>query len=235
MQLSMPIYQLRRRAKLMARQQSIPLHEALNRVAREEGFAAWSLLAARTGTSPPIPDILPGLVDGELILLAARPGQGKTRVALRLLLDAIREGRRGVLFSLDFTAEEARKHFLSIDRKSHANMPEIVTSDEISAEFIVRHLLGSPPGTVAVVDYLQILDQQRAKPPLSDQMRILREFARDTGIVLCFISQIDRSFDPRQKPVPTLSDIRLPNPIPTGIFTKACFLHAGRAQLELLD
>jgi len=63
-------------------------------------------------------------------------------------------------------------------------------------------------------------------------MLALRDFARKTGIVLAFISQIDRSFDPEQKPVPDLRDVRLPNPVDLKFFTKACFLHSRKAQLQ---
>ncbi|MEO5586747.1 MAG: DNA helicase [Novosphingobium sp.] len=233
MQLSMPIHHLKRRAKLTARQQNIPLHEALDRIAKEEGFRAWSLLAARVQSAEAA--LLPRLANGEMILLAARPGQGKTLAALRLLLDAVREGRQSVLFTLDLTAEEARDRFLAIDRKCDASMPEIVTSDGISAELIVRHLSDSRPGTVAVVDYLQILDQQRTKPPLDEQMKILHKFAEDAGVIMAFISQIDRAFDPRRAPVPKLADIRLPNPVPARVFSKACFLHAGKIHFQKLN
>jgi hypothetical protein len=105
-----------------------------------------------------------------------------------------------------------------------------VTSGDISANLIVQYLSGSPTGTVALIDYLQILDQQRSKPPLSEQMRVLSGFARKSGVILGFISQIDRSFDPKRDPLPSLDDVRLPNPIPAGIFSKACFLHAGETR-----
>ena len=48
MKLSAPIYQLKRRAKLLSRTDTIPLHQALDRIAQEEGFTAWSLLASRS-------------------------------------------------------------------------------------------------------------------------------------------------------------------------------------------
>jgi hypothetical protein len=32
--------------------------------------------------------------------------------------------------------------------------------------------------------------------------------------------------------LPGLSDLRLPNPIDPGTFSKACFLHAGAVRLE---
>jgi replicative DNA helicase len=231
MRLSTPIYQLKRRAKLLARDEEIPLHEAQDRVAREQGFAAWSALSSSIRANPLELALLSRLEDGDMLLLGGRPGQGKTLLGLRLLLDAAREGRRAVLFTLEYTDREARER-LRILGAELERMPEIVTSNQIGADFIVRYLTGSPRGTVAVIDYLQILDQQRSKPALSEQMQLLQEFAHRSGAILGFISQIDRSFDPESNPLPDIEDIRLPNPIPAGIFSKACLLHAGEARLQ---
>lgn len=234
MRLSVPIYQLKRRAKILARDEKIALHEALDRIAREEGFPSWGLLSFRSAMSSPSRVLLSRLTDGDLLLLGARPGQGKTLLGLQLLLDAVREGRRAVFFTLEYTESETRKRIHSLDGDTHGlgDKLEIVTSNDISAGYIVQHLSGSPRGTIAVIDYLQILDQQRSKPALSDQMLVLREFARQTGAILGFISQIDRSFDPEREPIPGVRDVRLPNPIELSIFSKACFLHNGEVRLQ---
>ena len=232
MRLSVPIYQLKRRAKLLARSEKVPLHEALDRTAREEGFSAWSALSARMAASSPAAALLPNLTEGDMLLLGARPGHGKTLMGLQLLLDAARDRRRAVFFTLECTDQEVMQRFQSLEGAEEGALPEIVTSGEISADFIVRHMSGSPRGAVAVIDYLQILDQQRSKPSLSEQMRVLHEFARESGTILGFLSQIDRSFDPERHPLPGIDDVRLPNPIPAGVFSKACFLHAGEARLQ---
>lgn len=234
MRLSAPIYQLKRRARLLAREEKIPLHQAQARIAAAEGFAAWSLLAARASAGSGVGELLAGLADGDMLIIAARPGQGKTRLGLQLLLHASREGRRSVLFSLEYTERAAMDRVRALSGRLPDTMPEILTSDDICADYIARHLTGAPAGTVAVIDYLQILDQQRTKPPLSDQMTLLRTFARRTGVILAFISQVDRSYEPEAAPVPGFADLRLPNPIPRGIFTKACFLHGGTIRLESL-
>lgn len=236
MKLSAPIYHLKRRARLLARNEKIPLHDALNRVARDEGFAAWSLLSAGFTSPPPSNAILSRLEDGDLLLLAARPGHGKTMLGLQILVDAARAGRRAVFFTLEFTESEARARIRSLGAGAgdHGENLEIVTSNDISADFIAGHLAAAPRGTVAVIDYLQILDQHRNKPALPEQMERLREFARSTGTILCFISQIDRDFDPAGDPVPGVQHIRLPNPIDRGIFSKACFLHQGKVRFQEL-
>jgi replicative DNA helicase len=234
MRLSAPIHQLKRRAKLFARNEKIPLHEALDRIAREEGFVGWSLLSSHFATNSLPKAVLSRLTDGDLLLLGARPGHGKTMLGLRLLLNAIRERRKAVFFTLEYTEQETKERIYSLNRGSRRphDSPEIVISDEISADYIIRHLSGSARGTIAVIDYLQILDQQRSKPTLSDQILAFRDFARETGVVLGFISQIDRSFDPQSKLLPDIQDIRLPNPVDLGLFTKACFLHNGHARLQ---
>ena len=234
MRLSAPIYQLKRRARLLARNSKIALHEALDRVAQEEGFRKWSLLSSRLAQNAPSKAVLSRLDDGDLLLLGARPGHGKTLLGLQILLEAAREGRRAVFFTLEYTERQAKDRLRSLDGDADGRHDtlEIMTSDDISADFIVQHLSGSPRGTVAVIDYLQILDQARHKPVLRDQMLVLQRFARNTGVVLAFISQIDRSFDPKRDPLPGIRDVRLPNPIALGLFSKACFLHDGRIRLQ---
>ena len=234
MRLSAPIYQLKRRAKLLAREEKIPLHQAQNRIAAKESFTAWSLLASRFEAGTDVASLLPELADGDMLLLGARLGHGKTRLGLQLLLDAAGAGRRSVFFTLEYTEREAMEHIRALADNSPGGMSEIVTSDEISADFIVRHLSGAPKGTVAVIDYLQTLDQQRRKPPLFEQMKVLQALTRSTGVILGFISQIERSYNPEYTSVPGFADLRLPNPIPPGMFSKACFLNADEVRLQNL-
>lgn len=44
MELSAPIYELKRKAKALRRESGIPHNQALDRIAREEGYPSWSLL-----------------------------------------------------------------------------------------------------------------------------------------------------------------------------------------------
>ncbi len=234
MKLSAPIFQLRRRAKLMARKNSIPLNEALDEIARAEGFTRWSLLSTAVSSHPRLETILSRLEDGDRLLLAGRPGQGKTRLGLRLLMDAARDGHKALLFTLEFTEQQARKHLRSLeaDGGSTSDRVEIFTSDQISAGYIIQQMTGLESGTVAVIDYLQMLDQQRSKPTLSEQIQDLSEFAQRTGVILGFICQIDRSFEAEGRRFPGIGDVRLPNFADLRLFSKACFLNNGEAQLR---
>jgi replicative DNA helicase len=240
MRLSASIHHLKRRARLLARNEKIALHVALDRVARTEGFASWSLLAAKAASAAmnaTAARMLSRLCEGDLLLLGARPGHGKTLLGLRILLDAVREGRRGVFFTLEYTEQETRDRIRALSSHTTGvaggNL-EIVTSDEICADYIIGHLAGAARGTLAVIDYLQILDQRRNKPALSEQINALHAFARKSGTILAFITQIDRAYDPMAKPLPDMRDIRLPNRLDMGLFSKACFLHEGKMQFHAL-
>jgi replicative DNA helicase len=234
MRLSAPVYHLKRKARLLSRQQNIPLHAALDRIAASEGFEGWSLLTARTSAAVPAGQLFSQLVPGDLVLIGARPGHGKTLMSLRLAVEAMKAGHRSAFFSLEDTEKVVLDRFAMIgaDHQRFAGLFEFDSSDAISADYIVERLAAVPRGTLAVVDYLQLLDQKREKPELMVQIRALKAFARDKGLIVVFISQIDRSYDPARKPLPDLSDIRLPNPLDLALFDKMVFLNNGQVQFK---
>jgi len=234
MKLSAPLYHLKRKAKLLSRAENIPLHEALDCMARQEGFGGWSLLAAKAAAAPPAAKLFARLAPGDLVLVGARPGQGKTLMGLELAVQAMRSGSRGVFFTLEYTERDMldRFHAIGVAREDFADRFEFDSSDEISSDYIVQRLATAPRGTLVVVDYLQLLDQKRDNPELMVQVRSLQSFARERGLIFVFISQIDRSYDPLKKPCPDLEDVRLPNPLDLGLFTKTCFLNDGEVQFR---
>lgn len=234
MKLSAPIYHLKRRAKALSRKEAIPLNQALDRIARQEGFNTWSLLAARAATTMPSGELLAQLQPGDLVLLAARPGHGKTLMGLKLIAEALRRGRRGVFFTLEYTEADVVSRFKTIggDVTLFNGLFEFDSSDAINADYIMDQLATAQPGTVVVIDYLQLLDQKRSNPDLMVQVRALKTFARDKALVIVFISQIDRSYDPAADPFPGLADVRLPNPLDLSLFDKSCFMNEGRVRVE---
>jgi replicative DNA helicase len=236
MKLSQPVHVLKRRARLLSRESAIPLHAALDQVAGEEGFKSWSHLAATVSPPHRAQDLLAQLEPGDLLLLAARPRQGKTTLGLELAAEAIAAGRSAAFFTLEFTEEDVRARLgaLSRDPGAVAKRLRIDTSEDIGAAHIVRELAGAKRGTMVIVDYLQLLDQRRRSPDLVDQVRSLRAFTRDRGLITVCLSQISRDFERSARTLPTLADVRLPNPLDLELFSKACFLHEGRMRLDRL-
>ncbi len=230
MTLSAPVHHLKRKAKLLSRDRDMPLHAALDHVAAEEGYNGWSLLVSKAGDAAPSAKLFPRLIDGDMVLVGARPGQGKTRFSLELAVEAMKQGRRSHFFTLEYTVKDVVALFDKIDEAParYDALFRLDSSDGIHAAYIMEQLADAPRGTLAVVDYLQLLDQKRDTPPLETQIKQLKDFAAAKGIIFVFISQIDRSFEPASKPLPDMSDIRLPNPLDLALFSKTCFIHNGK-------
>ncbi|MTI46165.1 DnaB helicase-like protein [Roseibium hamelinense] len=94
MPLSSPIYRLKQNAKRRARAEGLPLHKALDQIAINEGFRSWSHLSSSEGSPTPERQMRESLTAGDLALIGARPGQGKTLLALRVLLEAAKAGQK---------------------------------------------------------------------------------------------------------------------------------------------
>lgn len=234
MKSSIPIHRLKRKAKLFARAEAVPLHAALDHVAAGEGYASWSLLTARRGTADAASIVLPLLAPGDLVLLGARPGRGKTLMALDLARHAIRQGGQAALFTLEYTESDVAERF----RRLGASLDELRDqfsldcSDRIDADYVIASLDDRPNGLVVVIDYLQSLDHRRDSAPLPAQIAALGRFARERGHILLFVAQIDRAFLGTDRRCPGIDDVRAPNPIDPALFDKAFFIGDGVARLH---
>ena len=226
---TVPIYQLKRKAKLLARQTSTPLHAALDRLAIEQGYRSWSLLSAKHAETSSAEILYRSLKRGDMLLVGARPRQGKTLMALSLAIEAMKAGNQAFVFSLDYTTADLLGCFrvLDVEPARFGNQFSFDCSDAINAGYMSKTLENAAPGTLVVVDYLQLLDQRRENPPLSDQVSVLSAFARRRGLIIVFVSQIDRAYDAAVKPLPDIADVRLPNPIDLSQFSRTCFLQGG--------
>lgn len=235
MQLSVPIYVLKRTARQLARAQSLPLNEALDRVAIGQGYGSWSLLAARHAAQSPAARLFTRLKPGEIALVGARPGQGKTLFALEIAAIAANAGRKAYFFSFECTSEEVDELLGSIGYNivQLGERFEFDGSDHISAEFITGRIGHAEKGTVVVIDYLQSLDHRRSNPALSEQIMALRKFAALKGLVMLFIAQIDRRYNPEIKALPDLNDVRMPNSIDLSVFAKSIFLNNGEVKIHI--
>jgi replicative DNA helicase len=234
MKLSAPIYHLKRKAKLLSRQDNIPLHDALDRIAVQEGYGSWSFLADRQSRIAPAAKIFAQLKPGDLVLLGARPGQGKTMMSLEMAVEAMKSGTPSAFYTLEYTEKDVwdRLRVMGVEPSQFDGLFEADCSDAINAGYIMEAMASAPQGMVVIIDYLQLLDQKRENPALATQVAALKSFAKARGIIIICISQIDRSYDPAKKPYPDCRDVRLPNPLDLTLFDKMVFLNNGKVQLQ---
>lgn len=231
--LSMPAYQLKSKAKKLKKEQGLTMTEALNQVAKAEGYSSWSLLYSKAKEIYPQSreEILDYLNPGDLMLIGSRPGLGKTTFTLQILAQARQEKIKSYFFSLEYTLKDVAEKMASIN-ESIGMQNEFLKfdfSDEICADYIIQVTKDDlPKGSIIAIDYLQLLDQDRSKANLQEQVLQLKQYAKEMGCILLFISQLDRSFESKGVERPGLDDVRLPNPLDLNLFNKTMFLHNGK-------
>ena len=233
MKLSAPIFLLKQKAKQVRRSQNLPLSKALDVIAREEGFQTWSHLA-KASVDTTARDLFHQLAPGDLLLLGARPGQGKTLLSLQLLLEAIKAGYSGHFFTLEYHSGDVAEQLSTLGQPPHLLEPNLIvdTSDDIAAAYVLERLQQANKPAFVVIDYLQLLDQRRSNPPINQQLESLKDFARTCGAIILALSQIDRSFDLSAEELPDSTFVRQPNQIDFNHFSKTCFLHNGKSRLN---
>lgn len=184
--------------------------------------------------------VMGGLVPGRLILLAARPGMGKTALAMQWALGAT--DTAPVLFAaLEMSREEMAARVLASDgeiaarRIRDATMTEQdwvraeqlkidladrvhqlwiddraeVTVDQLAAR--ARLLAARHGAKVLVVDYLQLIQtdsRQNRTEAVGAISRKLKILAKQSGLCVVALSQLNRGVEQRQDKAPILSDLR---------------------------
>lgn len=234
MKLSAPVYVLKSQAKNLKKDQNISLSKALDEVAKKEGYASWSLLISKHENSLPnkFSEVLDFLNPADLVLVAARPGRGKSTFAAGLVSQASESGRpRSHLFTV-LEREHESEQRIGIYLGSNDNkldVCDIDSADDISADYIMGAIKEKiAPGCLIVVDYLQLMDEKRINPPIQAQIEQLKSFAREQGCIFIFLAQVDPQVDGREDQVPRLEDVRLPNPLDLGLFNKVIFMSQAR-------
>ena len=103
-------------------------------------------------------------------------------MGLQLAAQAASHGHRAIFFTLEYTEQQVRERLSRIGAGQWVERLEIDCSDDISARYIADKLASAASGTLAVIDYLQLLDQKRDQPALADRSKPCKSLAAGTAL-----------------------------------------------------
>jgi len=200
----------------MKNAQGLSMTDALNQIAIREGFSSWSLLQSRSDQILPsrYSELLDFFNDGDLVVIASRPGMGKTSFTMGLFVQAAKQASsKSFYFTLSETHKDLARRIGAYDQLMGENKDqfELNYSNDICAEYIISVTKGQVgSGGLIVIDYLQLLDEKRVNPPIQTQIEKLKTYAKEKRCTIVFLSQIDRSLENMVSKRPGIDDIRLP-------------------------
>ncbi|AEK07601.1 DnaB-like dsDNA helicase [Mycobacterium phage Enceladus] len=179
-----------------------------------------------------------GLQRGRLYTIGARPGGGKSIVALQLATNAAFWGFPAVYFTLEMSTDEVMSRMVSAgsnvdfgkimrkevdleDRKKidnymnlHSDMPiQVIDRPRINTEQIVAHCRAVGKLDVLVVDYLQLIDPSDKRLSREQQVahmsRALKIAAKELNVAVVACSQLNRGpLKDGKMRAPTIGDLR---------------------------
>lgn len=187
---------------------------------------------------PALDHVITGLNKTDLILIAARPGMGKTSFALNIAENvATKEKKTVVVFSLEMSSEQLAQRLLS----SQASIEgKSLRTGELSGDDWVRIAMASQvlskadiwlddtPGItvgemkaklrrlkkvdLVIIDYLQLMSSGKRidnrVQEVSEITRNLKIMAKEMNVPLITLSQLSRGPESRADHKPMLSDLR---------------------------
>ena len=160
-----------------------------------------------------------GLNKTDLILIAARPGMGKTAIALNICLNVAKTYEKTVaFFSLEMSREQLVTRLLSTESfvenqkltTGHLEDNPAITVAEINAKCRRLDNLG-----LVLIDYLQLMTAaapgksgDNRVTVVSDISRALKIMAKELNVPVICLSQLSRANESRTDKRPMLSDLR---------------------------
>ena len=200
-----------------------------------EAIATGRIKPRKTGIAP-LDNHIGGFYDGKLIVLAGRPGMGKTALALQIAMNVAKDGVRTGFITLEMPAKELGGRLLSmIAEVEVGRVSKGMTGPEWSrigiAEATLNKLpliisevneckLGEIKATIramakskcklVAIDYLQLIGGgvENRRQEIDEITRGLKLIALETSMPILALSQLSRKCEERDDKRPMLSDLR---------------------------
>lgn len=180
-----------------------------------------------------------GLEPGDLVIVAGRPGMGKTTFAMNIAENvSVRRGEPGLVFEMEMSTDALISRAVSslggipLDsiRRGRLEEPQWKRASSASAALAKSRLVIDDTAALSVldmraralavrrrhglkyiiVDHLQLV-ASRAENRTQELTKItagLKKLAKDLGVPVIALSQLNRQLEQRQNKRPTLGDLR---------------------------
>jgi len=171
--------------------------------------------------------------EGDLVIVAARPGMGKSMYLLNCLERWENAGKRGIVFSLEMAVNQLKSRLLNMKlgydiRNEKQKAPEIISMAEKIDEMNVVYSSATTISQIEsraklenlskkidyiLIDYVQLIRGNKSKNGTRDQeigetARTLKQLAMSLKIPVVILAQLSRAVEARSDKIPQLSDLR---------------------------
>ena len=210
-----------------------------NRVVDEiaQNVANGTKLSGRPTGWKLINKYLGGYNAGDLIVVAGRPGMGKTAIALSLIKDFAAIGGKGLFLGLEMSNDQLARRYISLI----GQIPNYKIRNGNLSEFEVEQMCNTANAqtvnfwidddavvTIAdirgkaklhkakhglellVIDYIQLIKgtKQNREQEIAEISRNLKLLAKELHMTVIILAQLSRKSEERQDKRPLLSDLR---------------------------
>ena len=181
-------------------------------------------------------ETIKGIKSEDLIFIAARPGMGKTSLALSIS-NNIAKDHTILFFSLEMSAVQIAQKVLTMSSEIEQEKIQISALTEFERELLTKSLdniseyklflndksaislseirakiRSTPNVELVIIDYLQlippIVSKSNRVQEISEITRTLKLMSMELGIPIICLSQLSRASEQRADHIPLLSDLR---------------------------
>lgn len=211
--------------------------EAYDRLGKISGPDKDKYVGARTGFTL-LDSITSGLNKSDLIIIAARPGMGKTSFAMNIATNVARRSQKDVVtFNLEMSKEQLATRILSTEaliesnnlrngRISGDDWVKLATSAgylstlplylddtaSMTVQMMKAKLRRVKNLGLVIIDYLQLMSSTSRSDNrvtiISEITRQLKVMAKELNVPVILLSQLSRAVESRTDKRPMLSDLR---------------------------
>ena len=234
MKLSSPIFVLKRRARQISRETDLLLSQALNLVAKQEGYRSWGSLAAKYASTRTGVDVLARFEPGDFILMECRPNPTSRSQKLQFLTGMIDLKAKAWVFSSTNDHAEIKSQIQHFGQSSSADASNlnVLNIDALDADKIVETLGPKVRGGVILIEDLNELTPKLPPQGVNAQLEVLRSYAQRTLSVVILSASFEIPHEKNKQFNQPKAFQGAIGELDREMFTAYCVLSGGKIYFE---